>query len=413
MTSTEQDLLQQANRICESRPFREALWRHLPDPETHGDPGRLDAHIHPRDQMLLHSLRHHGDAHVALSQYYNVALQQYNAMRQILHLFHPPPHEGLRFLDFACGYGRLIRLLSLSMPARNITACEIQPEAVDYVRERFGVRGMLSHLDPEQFKPGETFDFIWVASLFSHLPEQLFHQWLARLWALVNEHGALCFSVHDAALLPEGLELPDPGILYGEGSEIPELGPAHYGTAYVSEDFVMRAVRTATGGEANCFRIPKALAHEQDIYVVTRSDVSGLAAFRRGPWGWVDERRVSPEGELYLRGWAASLDDGPLAHVNISVNGQPHTCPTGLPRDDVAHVFGDARLRPSGWSFHLDLAGNTRAQVEVTAITAAGEKALLYVATLPVPAMREASTDIRGIRGLLARLLGVGSAPRQ
>src|SRR5690606_36941997 len=40
--------------------------------------------IHPDDQMLLHSLYHHRDANASVSQYYNVALQQYNAAQQIL-----------------------------------------------------------------------------------------------------------------------------------------------------------------------------------------------------------------------------------------------------------------------------------------------------------------------------------------
>ena len=412
MTPLEKELFDQANRICASEAFRETLLRHLPAPLGGDASQRLDARIHENDQMLLHSLRHHGDAHVALSQYHNVALQQYNAMRQILHQFHPPPHDRLRFLDFACGYGRLIRLLTLFMPAGNVTASEIQPEAVRFVEDRFGVRGLLSHLDPTQFRPVETFGFIWVASLFSHLPEDLFHAWLARLWALVDQTGgggALCFSVHDAALLPEGVSLPEAGILYGEHSEIAELATTHYGTTYVSETFVRQAVRQAAGAEATCFRIGKGLAHEQDIYVVTRRrDTSGLAGFRRGPWGWVDERRTGPSGELYLRGWAASLDDGPLANVNITVNGRAHTCPTGLIRTDVARVLADPRLATSGWEFRCPLPSSNRVRVEVTAESRTGERALLYVGSPPSAAPEGARPSpgyLHRFRNAVARLV--------
>lgn len=396
-----------ADRFCQNPIFRRSLWRHLsPKSSTSDAPAALDTTIHPDDQMLGHSLRHHGDAHVAVSQYFNVALQQLRAMRQILDVFHPTLDQRFRFLDFACGYGRLIRLLSLLIPPGQITGSDIQPDAVRFVEERFGVRGVASDLDPARFSLGDRFDFIWVASLFSHLPENLFLGWLERLWALLDHtNGVLCISVHDASLLPAGLTLPDTGILYGEGSEISTLTPTHYGTAYVSESFVRAAVAQATDGNAACLRIPKALAHEQDVYVITRRpEVAGLADFRRGPWGWVDERAIVSPNELYLRGWAASLDDGPLDQVQIRIDGRLHHCETGQHRPDVGDAFGNPALSLSGWEFRYTLpAATQKPYVEVSAQSADGECALLYAG---YPARKPRTANYNPARSWLRRLLG-------
>ena len=230
-----------------------------------------------------------------------------------------------RLLDFACGYGLLLRFLTHSLPVDNITASEIQPEALAFVRDRFGVRAILSNVDPQAFQPGATFDIIWVASLFSHLPERLFERWLGRLTRCLTPQGILCFSAHDDRLLPAGTTMPESGIHYRPFSENPDLDGRNYGTTFVTEDYVRRSMGTACGRDRNVFLIPRGLAHEQDLYVVAgeaNTDLDALSGFRHGPWGWVDERVMRPSGELYLRGWAASLDDGALEAVKITVDGQ-------------------------------------------------------------------------------------------
>jgi SAM-dependent methyltransferase len=383
--ATEIALTAQADAIGRQSWFREVIWRHVRGLPADVGIDRLNTVIHPDDQMLLHSLRHHGDAQVALSQYYNVALQQYNAARQILHgMF--APGERIGILDFACGYGRLLRFLSLMTPPSEIHASDIQPDAVAFVTQQFGVHGVPSHSEPERFEPGHRFDFIWVASLFSHLPEHLFHRWLAQLLSLLTPRGVLCLSVHDECLLPPNLSLPPEGIFYSPNSENRDLDPSIYGTTYVGEAFVRRAIARATGDDRPCFRIRKGLAHEQDIYTVASDasrDLSALNGFRRGPWGWVDERSASESGELYLRGWAASLDDGVMETVTISVDGVPHLCPTGLIREDVGRVFNDDRLVTAGWEFRLALPrGRDAVVVEVSARTPADEIALLYTGLL-------------------------------
>ncbi|HRQ56913.1 MAG TPA: class I SAM-dependent methyltransferase [Azoarcus taiwanensis] len=391
INDADQALLQQASALCRDPFFRDMVWRHCPNLNDRVASDRLSTVIHPGDQMLLHSLRHHQDANAAFSQYYNVALQQYNAAEQILRAMFPgPAADDVAFLDFACGFGRLLRFMSLRLPAGNVWASEIQPEALAFACDSFGVHGLPSYADPAQFEPGRRFHFIWVASLFSHLPEHLFQAWLGRLMDTLEPDGVLCFSVHDACLLPPGLTLPAGGIRFTASSENPDLDAGSYGTTHVNEAFVGAAIRGVCGADQPYQRIPRGLAHEQDLYVVPRNpqrDLSALSGFRRGPWGWVDERRMLDAGQLYLRGWAASIDDGPLASVGITVNGERFACPTGLLREDVARVFEDARLASAGWAFRHDVAAGDgdEIRVVVTAETAAGEKALLYTGLMQQP----------------------------
>jgi len=375
-------LLEQARALCEDPYFREVVWRHCAHLPPGVGPEALDTLIHPGDQMLLHSLHHHGEANASFAQYFNVGLQQYHAAQQVLRALFPGGTDRLQVLDFACGYGRLQRFLSLALPRANLHASEIQLDALEHVRERYGVHAIASGARPEDFQPGRRFDAIWVASLFSHLPESLFEAWLRRLLDSLAPDGVLCFSVHGACLVPAGHALPESGLLYFPHSENADLDDSLYGTTYVSDAWMAALIERVCGKDRPWFRLPRGLAHEQDLYVVAANanrDLSALAGFRRGPWGWADERRLDEGGELHLHGWAASLDDGALPAVEVTVDDVVHICPTGLPREDVARVLGDPRFASSGWEFrHRPAPGDAPLRVVVSAPTPDDGRALIF-----------------------------------
>jgi SAM-dependent methyltransferase len=386
MTDNEAALSAAVERMCADAAWRRLVLGFAADIDTDAALARFSTAIHPGDQMLLHSLRQHRDAGAAFSQYFNIALQQHAAARQLMRAAFGAGAGDVDVLDFACGYGRLLRFLSLSIDPHRLWASDLQADAVAFVRDAFGVQALASHADPARFEPGRRFDFIWVASLFSHLPEPLFHAWLTRLVALLTPRGVLCFSVRDASLLPDAYALPASGLAYARESENADLATDIYGTAYASEAFVGEALRVAAGDERRYARLPRALANEQDLYVVggdARSDLASLGTFRRGPWGWVDLRGLSNEGTLDLQGWAASLDDGALNAVEIEVDGTRHVCRTSIERPDVAAAFGDDRLLRSGWHFRSALARGVRdTRVTVSARSARGESALLYAGSI-------------------------------
>ena len=254
-------LLADARAFVASAEFKQAVLRGCREIDPVREVSRLNTNIHPDDQMFLHSLRSHGEVDVAASQYFAVAAQQFNAMRQVMALT-VGNRADASVLDFACGFGRLLRFLELVMERGSMAASELQADALDFVGREFRVATFPSTPDPADFRIDGRFDFIWVASLFSHLPRPLFDAWLSRLLELLTPRGVLCFSVRDIGLLPGGATLDDAAFLYQPESENADLGSDIYGTTYAGEGFVRDVVATALGRDAICRRLPRALANE-------------------------------------------------------------------------------------------------------------------------------------------------------
>lgn len=386
VTENDDALLARAHELCRSPAFRAAVWRHHRHDASDAAPDALSTRIHPDDQMLRHSLRHWNEVNYSVSQYFAVALQQHEAQQQLLRLAFGERAGTVDVLDFACGFGRSLRFLTQSPVRGRIWASDVQREAVDFVVREFGVHGLRSSYEPDEFRPERSFDFVWVASLFSHLPERLFRAWLRQLAAVLVPQGILCFSVHDECLLAPDDPLGERGIKYVPMSEIEELDSRAYGTTHVNEAFVVRAIGEAFGhAQPRYVRLRRGLANEQDLYVVAKDpgrDLAPLQAFRKGAWGFVDRFGCDAAGNFTMLGWAASLDDGPVEQVTVRLDGgKPLACTTGLSRADVAGVLGDERLRESGWSFARTVA-SLDAFIEVAAETKAGERALLYAGAL-------------------------------
>lgn len=107
---------------------------------------------------------------------------------------------GGRLLDFASGYGRMTRHLVTDVAKDRVWISDIYTEGVAFQQREFGVHGIVSTTDPVDFPADVTFDCILVSSLFTHLPEARFVEWLRCLGTLLEPGGLLLFSVHDMAL---------------------------------------------------------------------------------------------------------------------------------------------------------------------------------------------------------------------
>lgn len=347
-------------------------------------PERIDTAIHPDCQMLAHSLRAHGDVNLAVSQYFGVALQQYDVVQQLLESLFSEP-EKIDFLDFACGYGRLLRFLVHGLSPKNIHAAEIQPDALAWVGRRYGVNTHASGPAPQDFSPGRKFDLIWAASLFSHLPDPLFGPWLAQLAGHLTDQGVLCLSVHDEALLPPDMRMPDSGLLYLSESENAGLDPEIYGTTFVTAGYVERAIAGFLPGRRTVKRLPRLLAHEQDVYVIAPPErsLTPLESMRYGTRGWLDELRIDEENNtIYLAGWAGSFDDLEFDGVEIRLEDQTARLPCSEPRPRVAKVLGKPGLASSGFSCTLPLPAKTDPWLSICAVGADGARSLVYAGRL-------------------------------
>ncbi|MGZ4169019.1 MAG: class I SAM-dependent methyltransferase [Solirubrobacteraceae bacterium] len=293
-------------------------------------------------------------------------------------------------LDFAAGYGRSTRFLVEHLPPERVTVAEIQPEALEFQRGELGVKTLLSTTDPEELDTSATFDLVFVASLFTHLPGHTFGKWLAKLWTLVAPGGVLVFSVHDEAINRAGVPLED-GFAFIPRSEVASLSVEEYGTTFTTAEYVRRRLRVAIGTEADdALRLPRALCFEQDVWVVPRGHPPAEALeYECGPIAVLD--RFDVRGRtLEASGWAADRGAaviGAPTHdvpdLAVFVNGAPMT---GLEihrgtRPDVAQFLGapdDPRFLRSGWTAHGKLHRRLRTD-DVVSITATCEHGASFV----------------------------------
>jgi SAM-dependent methyltransferase len=144
---------------------------------------------------------------------------------------------GLRrdhaILEFAAGFGRVTRHLT----HLNLTASDIHDQALYFLERDIGVKAIPSAISPELMPPAPLqFDFVFVLSLFSHLPDKLFGPWLSRLSEMLTPGGFLMFTTHGEAAGEKSKALLDAldseaGFGYLPYSDQADLGEDIYGSS--------------------------------------------------------------------------------------------------------------------------------------------------------------------------------------
>ncbi len=246
--------------------------------------GRLIRKIAAEDDLLHASIAEVGRKHSKLRYYRAVSMYYFRGEANVsevenllLHLG-SPLRESDSVLEFACGYGRLTRHFIRRISPSRLTVSDIDHAAVDFTRQSFGVEGFYSSREPEKLDHDRRYALIIVVSLFSHLPAESWPGWLRRLEEMLKPQGLLVFTTlpWDTGGDPvpdEEKEAFELGFLYTERNETRgRLGGEEYGTAFVTKDFVTKAVSdNLTAGLIK--HAPRALNGVQDIYVIQRGHV--------------------------------------------------------------------------------------------------------------------------------------------
>jgi SAM-dependent methyltransferase len=340
----------------------------------------LNRAIDERDDMLDFALQlFDRDRDRALTSYFQNALEQFALVR---HIAGWRGQIG-RMLDFASGYGRLTRLLVHERLAEEITVSDILEGGMEFQAQQFGVRTILSTTDPKDFSAPERYDLIFVASLFTHLPEATFLAWLRRLAELLTPDGLLIFSVHDELLAPAPFES---GIRFESRSESRVLDVNDYGSTWVTEDYVraqVAAIDPAFALPGACIRMRRALAEWQDVYVVSPSPLPN-AAPRRVPKGFVDRLDVRDEG-VRIEGWATAVHER-ADRVEVRLGDRVvATTRDFAPRPDVAAFVGAETATDSGFGVvvsHQEIRSFRYEVVTISAFTRENEERILFLGTL-------------------------------
>ncbi len=127
--------------------------------------------------------------------YLEVGADSLCLVRQALAVAGRNPSQIKRVLDYACGFGRVLRWLQAGFPQARIVAVDADPKAVRAVQEIFDVDGFVLDLSLQE-EIGDEFDLIWVGSLATHLPEEQLTATIARLASLLSARGLLVATTH-------------------------------------------------------------------------------------------------------------------------------------------------------------------------------------------------------------------------
>ena len=161
---------------------------------------RLDRTISPNDGMFEGNEPHYFS--VGHSGLFNIK----KALASTRGAFTAPG----RILDFPCGHGRVLRYLRAEFPDAEITACDLLHDGVDFCAKTFGAIPVYSDPNPARIElPRNSFDLIWVGSLFTHFDAMRWASFLPFLRDLLEPYGVLVFTTHGRQSHKISIERPE------------------------------------------------------------------------------------------------------------------------------------------------------------------------------------------------------------
>jgi SAM-dependent methyltransferase len=147
-------------------------------------------------------------------------------------------------LDFGCGSGRVMRFFKPAAPGARLYGCDIDRPAIEWCSAKLSEIGefAVNPAEPPAPHSDRSFDFIFVFSVFTHLPEPMQLAWLEDLKRMLQPGGLLLATFHGTAFwnrLPAGreAEFRKLGFLHADTGKTAGL-PDFYLTAYHSHEYI-------------------------------------------------------------------------------------------------------------------------------------------------------------------------------
>ena len=203
---------------------------------------------------------------------YDYAPDQYMAIgEQGLDVCRQFVSEPRRILDFACGYGRVLRWFRAAYPEAEITAADIFEPMPAFCRRWLGAdQGVMVPKDPTGLNLG-TFDLIWVGSLLSHCDADAWSRFLAFFRRSLE--GTLVFTTPGPAFAEGGLRTR------ADTSRLTEAQTAHVLRSYDESGFGY--CPTITEDHGDCVCAPQ--------WVEQRVSEAGMQVIGRLEAGWTGQ----------------------------------------------------------------------------------------------------------------------------
>lgn len=238
----------------------------LASPECYGRWMRINCRIDPRDD-IFHFFSRHPLAGNPIREYLSDGWRTLSELMLLIEEAGYSLTEMQHVLEFASGYGRFTRHLVKAIPGK-VDCADVLPGTAEFLHEQFAVNAFYSSHDPDKIAYPRQYDMVFVLSLFTHLPVNMWASWLRNLARGIKPGGLLVFSVHnEAAATQLGVNFGADGSYFVASSESPSLDGAVYGTTFTTRAFVERSIVDALGSPALVYR-PCAFWEGQDGVVV-------------------------------------------------------------------------------------------------------------------------------------------------
>ena len=234
----------------------------------------VPASIHPDDLLFrFFETMHQENAadHYFSSGHGDAQLIGYT-MKELL-----PTLERPEVLEFASGFGRVSRHLRNAPVEMDVTVSDIHPAAVAFAQSAFGMKAVASAARHDDLMIDREFDFIFALSFFSHMPDALFADWIAKLYSALKKGGVLLFSTHGETSMrkyPFLRQFYDDKGGHGYNCDIasdqPDIQGENYGTAVSDFHYVARQIKKSGAGIIR-FTAGRWWGH-QDEWVLRKTD---------------------------------------------------------------------------------------------------------------------------------------------
>ena len=254
-----------------ARSARVALGHLVPPRRFDGIPGR----VHFNDFMFIDS------SPEEIASYAERGRNVVSLIEETLAAAGKRIEDVERWLDFGCGYGRVLRFLLERVPPQRVSASDVIAEGVEFCRSEFGVTGLRSRPELAAVQLG-SFDFVYAVSVITHLDERNSVDFLRLLGDSLTEGGIALFTTHgewslahpghygseyEARAAEIEAAVQERGIFY-----LPyDFASGDYGMTWHSREFVEATMAELHGAALQPLLVkPRGLDGHQDVFAYQR-----------------------------------------------------------------------------------------------------------------------------------------------
>jgi SAM-dependent methyltransferase len=226
----------------------------------------VDKTISPQDSMFQGNQDH----------YFFVGYSGINCINNALIMTGIDPSTIKTILDLPSGYGRVLRWITAAFPEAEITACDLDFDAVNFCSEHLGAKKLYSQVEPEKIICEDKFDLIWCGSLFTHLESKKWGIFLKFFNDKLNPDGILVFTTHGPYVVSRATNGFDYGLMPGQIEQITKKfidsgfgyenyhSSTNYGISFAKPSFTLKLLEENT--DLNLiFYQEKGWDHHQDV----------------------------------------------------------------------------------------------------------------------------------------------------